>query len=121
VSAELTSRLLRTPWNGRTYADGVKFTATATIGNDGNTAWEARCVDVPRLHRFVWRWSGGPYVEVHDGDGNGAFEAHNVWDYETDRPTIEVSADGLTGYLAGRFSDTAEVDALEHAYGASLY
>lgn len=59
----------------------VNFAAGATIGEDGNTAWAARCVDVPRLHRFVWRWAGGPYVEVHDGDGD-AFEALNVWDSE---------------------------------------
>jgi hypothetical protein len=32
-------------------------------------------------------YHGGPYIDLSFGDGR-AFEVINVWNYETDRPTI---------------------------------
>lgn len=94
---------------------------TFTTSETGDGSWEARCADVPRLRRFVWRWSGGPYIEVADDGGGDAFEVHNVWDYEVDRPVIDRSAEALVGYLDERFAEEAEIDALSDSYGGSLY
>ena len=53
---------------------------------------------------IVAKWSGGPYVDLYRwGWGTGAdpvpFDAINVWDYATDRPTIPRTLDALVSLV----------------------
>lgn len=47
-----------------------------------------------RTHGYLFRWMGGPYIEVScrpDGTPGVPLDVINVWDYERDAPRIAVT------------------------------
>jgi hypothetical protein len=57
---------------------------------------------------FVWH--GGAYIEIFIVGGDGsAIDSYNVWDYATDKPTIEKTLDAFTEYVDSKVTESQEL------------
>jgi hypothetical protein len=65
---------------------------------------------------FVWH--GGAYIEIFIGDEESPIDAYNVWDYQTDKPTIEPTLDGFTKCVDSRIAESQEfADEIVNRFG----
>ena len=66
---------------------------------------------------IVARWRGGAYIDLYAAGQPAPFVCINVWNYETDTPTISRTAAALAErvdeWLADAFAQDQETDAEE--------
>ena len=76
--------------------------------------------DARGLSRYAWTWAGGTQIAIADRAGETPFDTIGVYDHETGRVVID-DATSLIGFLTARYTDCAEIEALEATWQASLY
>ena len=72
------------------------------------------------LSRYAWTWTSGTQIAIADRAGEKPFDTIGVYDHETGRIVID-DATSLIRFLTARYTDCAEIEALEATWQASLY